>query len=83
MAPAIIDLLLPNDRASVSRVNVPRLVKIHDATVQCDIQSFARDGKLDHIGVFSLIPRPFSGPILLTDVTAFAMVAAMQDLSDG
>jgi hypothetical protein len=67
----------------VSRVNVPRLVKIHDATAQCDIQSFARDGKLDHTGVFSLIRQPFSCPILLTDVTAFAMFAAMQDLPDG
>jgi len=64
----------------MSRLNVSRLGKLHDTAAQCDIQSFGRDGKLDNIRIFSLIRQPFSGPIFLTDVTAFAIFAAMRRL---
>src|SRR6516165_1470163 len=44
-----------NCTASVSRLNVPRLVKIYDPTAQTDIQPVARNGKLNDVGVFALV----------------------------
>jgi hypothetical protein len=57
-APTIINLPFPHDRTSMSRLNMLRLVKMHEAAAQCDIQSFGRDGKLDDIWIFSLTRQP-------------------------
>jgi hypothetical protein len=54
-APAIIDLVLPKSSASMSRLNVSRLMKLNDPAAQFDIQSVDIDGKLDDVGIFALI----------------------------
>src|SRR5262249_46484590 len=40
-----------NLRASMSRLNVPRLMKIHDALAQLEIQPVARNGKLGDVTI--------------------------------
>ena len=40
---------------AVSRLDVSRIVKIHDPAVQSDIQAALTDSKLDDVRVFPLI----------------------------
>jgi hypothetical protein len=54
-APAVKDLLLPNNRTSVMRLNMSRLMKIYDPAAHCDIQSVGGDGKLYDVWVLALI----------------------------
>jgi hypothetical protein len=39
----------------MSQLNVSRIMKIGDPAAQCDIQSVGSDGKLDDVGILSLV----------------------------
>ena len=54
-APSTIGLIVLSDPTPMSRVNVPRLVKLHDSAAQLDFQLAVWDSKLDDIGIFFLV----------------------------
>ena len=52
----------------MSRLNVSRLMKLDDPAAQCDIQSVGSDGKLDDVGIFSLVRKRLT-PSTFTHIT--------------
>ena len=54
-APPTISLIVLSDPTPVSRLNVSRIMKLHNSAAQLDFQSAVGDSKLDEIGISFLV----------------------------
>jgi hypothetical protein len=52
------DFACPKNYTSMSQLNVSRIMKLGDPAAQCDIQCVGSDGKLDDVGILSLVRDP-------------------------